>query len=297
MIVQLDHAVSVGLDSPPAGGSMIGVMETKVSIGVFSRMTFLSVKALRHYHEIGLLEPASVDPVSGYRHYSVAQVPVAQVIRRLRDLGMPLADVRRIVRAPDVATRNAAIVTHLQRMEAELEQTRTTVASLRALLERGPAEIPVEYRRVPGATAIAINEQLAGVEVFGWLDEAFAELRTAIKRLGLRRTGADGALFSSEILEDEHGELVAFVPVADAPGALGRGRARILPATQYAIAVHHGSFEDLDQTFGALGGEVARRAIGVQGPIRENYVVGRFDTPDSTQHRTDICWPVFRIDA
>jgi DNA-binding transcriptional MerR regulator len=164
MIVRLAHAVNAGLDSPPAGGSIIGVMETKVSIGAFSRMTFLSVKALRHYHEIGLLEPASVDPGSGYRHYSVAQVPVAQVIRRLRDLGMPLADVRRIVRAPDVATRNAAdagellgdrepsssrlgrrIVTHLQRME---------VASLRALLERGPAEIPVEY------------------DVFGWLDEA-----------------------------------------------------------------------------------------------------------------------------
>jgi DNA-binding transcriptional MerR regulator len=96
MIVRLAHAVNAGLDSAPAGGSMIGVMETKVSIGAFSRMTFLSVKALRHYHQIGLLEPTSVDPGSGYRHYSVAQVPVAQVIRRLRDLGMPLADVRRI---------------------------------------------------------------------------------------------------------------------------------------------------------------------------------------------------------
>jgi DNA-binding transcriptional MerR regulator len=276
---------------------MIGGMETKVSIGAFSRMTFLSAKALRHYHEIGLLEPASVDPSSGYRQYSVAQVPVAQVIRRLRDLGMPLADVRRIVRAPDVATRNAAIVAHLQRMEAELEQTRATVASLRALLERGPAEIPVQYRRVPEATVIAIGEELAGVDVFGWLDEAFAGLRTGIEQLGLHRAGADGALFSSELLEDEHGELVAFVPVADAPGAVGRGRARILPATEYAIAVHHGSFEDLDQTFGALGAEVAERAIGVQGPIREDYVVGAFDTPDSSQHRTDVCWPVFRIDA
>ena len=182
-------------------------------------------------------------------------------------------------------------------MEVELEQTRATVASLRGLLERGPAEIPVEYRRLPEATAIAISEQLAGVDVFGWLDAAFAELRTAMDRLGLRRTGADGALFSSEILEDEHGELVAFVPVADSPRAVGRGGVRTLPAAEYAIAVHHGSFEDLDQTFGALGGEVAQRAIGVQGPIRESYVVGRFDTPDSTQHRTDVCWPVFRIDA
>jgi DNA-binding transcriptional MerR regulator len=272
-------------------------MEARLSIGAFSRMTFVSVKALRHYHEIGLLVPAWVDPDSGYRHYSVAQVPIAQVIRRLRDLGLALPDIRTIVRAPDVDTRNAAIVAHLQRMEDELEQTRTTVASLRALLERGPATLPVEYRRVPESTAIAIGEQIAAVDVPGWLEETFGELRTAVDALGLRRAGADGALFSNELLEDERGELIAFVPVGEAPRVVGRGRARVLHATEYAIAVHHGSFEDLDQTFGALGTEVARRAIGVQGQIRENYLVGAFDTSDPARHRTEVCWPVFRIGA
>jgi DNA-binding transcriptional MerR regulator len=86
---------------------------------------------------VGLLVPAWVDPDSGYRHYSVAQVPVAQVIRRLRELGMPLPEIGTVVRAPDVSTRNAMIVAHLQRMEDELERTRTTVASLRALSRCG----------------------------------------------------------------------------------------------------------------------------------------------------------------
>ena len=112
-------------------------MDAELSIGAFSRMTFLSVKALRHYHEIGLLAPVSVDPGSGYRRYSVAQVPIAQVIRRLRDLGMPLGEIGTIVRAPDIDTRNAAIIAHLERMEDSLARTRETVASLRALLERG----------------------------------------------------------------------------------------------------------------------------------------------------------------
>ena len=109
-------------------------MDAQLSIGAFSRMTFLSVKSLRHYHDIGLLEPASIDPDSGYRRYSLAQVPIAQVIRRLRDLGVPLPEIRTVVRAPEVATRNAAIIAHLQRMEGELARTRETVASLRALL-------------------------------------------------------------------------------------------------------------------------------------------------------------------
>jgi DNA-binding transcriptional MerR regulator len=272
-------------------------VDAQLSIGVFSRMTFLSVKALRHYHEIGLLAPAWVDADSGYRRYSVAQVPVAQVIRRLRDLGMPLVEIGTIVRAPDVGTRNAAIIAHLERMEHQLEQTRATVASLRALLERGPATLAVEYHRLPQATTIAIGEQIAGADVPARLQAAFGELRAGLESLGLRRTGADGALFSSDLLEDEHGELVAFIPVAEATGAVGRGRARILPATEYAIAVHRGSFEDLDQTFGALGAAVARRAIGVQGPIRENYLVNAFDTPDHSRHRTEICWPVFQITA
>ena len=55
-------------------------------------------------------------PDSGYRIYDVEQVPTAQVIRRLKDLGMALDDVKRVLQAPDVNSRNHAIVDHLQRM-------------------------------------------------------------------------------------------------------------------------------------------------------------------------------------
>jgi DNA-binding transcriptional MerR regulator len=74
-------------------------VSTLVSIGDFSRMTFLSIKALRHYHEVGLLPPAEIDPDTGYRRYHVEQVPTAQVIRRLRELGMSLDDVRAVIEA------------------------------------------------------------------------------------------------------------------------------------------------------------------------------------------------------
>ena len=69
-------------------------MKVLLTIGEFSRMTHLSVKALRHYHDVGLLEPADVDNSSGYRIYAATQVPTAQLIRRFRDLEMPLDDVR-----------------------------------------------------------------------------------------------------------------------------------------------------------------------------------------------------------
>ena len=70
-------------------------------MGDFSRATHLSVKTPRHYHQAGLLEPAAVNPDTGYRYYSAGQIPAAQVIRRLRDLEMPVADVNAVLAAPD----------------------------------------------------------------------------------------------------------------------------------------------------------------------------------------------------
>jgi DNA-binding transcriptional MerR regulator len=251
-----------------------------IGIGDFSRMTFLSVKTLRHYHEVGILRPAEIDPDSGYRRYELAQVPTAQVIRRLRELGMSLEDVRVVIDAPDVAARNAAISAHLQRMEGELEQTRATVKSLRLLLdESAPASIGVSYRVEEQAGALAIRDQIAHEDMFPWLEEAFAELHAAVAE----RTGADGALFSAALMEDEFGEIVALVPGVGESG--GRVHSLELPRVEYAVAVHVGAAEDVDRTYAALGAVVAQRAIGIDGPLRENY---------PAEDRIEVCWPVFQ---
>lgn len=251
-----------------------------MSIGDFSRMTFLSVKALRHYHDVGLLPPAEVDPDTGYRRYQLEQVPMAQVIRRLRELGMSLDGVRAVIEAPDVRARNAAISAHLRRMEGELEQTRATVKSLRLLLdEAAPAPIAISYRIDVPSAALAIRAEIAHDNMFTWLDEAFAELHPAVAQ----RTGVDGALFSGELMEDEFGEIVALVPGAGEAG--GRVHVLELPRVEYAVAVHVGPLEEVDRTYAALGSVVAGRAIGVQGPLRENYL---------SDDRIEICWPVFQ---
>src|SRR5580704_11811301 len=67
-----------------------------------------------------------------------------------------------------------------------------------------------------------------------------------------------------------------------------------LPPAELAVAVHRGSYADLDQTYGALGAYVAEREIGVDGPIREHYPVTEFDTDDESSYVTEVCWPVFQ---
>jgi DNA-binding transcriptional MerR regulator len=266
-------------------------MTTRLTIGDFSRMTYLSVKALRHYHDVGLLEPATVDQWTGYRYYDTSQVTVAQVIRRFRDLGLPIEQVRAVITAPDVATRNEVIVRHLKEMETRLADTQATVASLRSLLERPATPIEVEYRTVAATPALAISELIAMSDGLRWWQEAFDELHDALERLGLGRNGPDGALFTGDLFQQEYGEIVAFVPITGTPAPWGRARPYEVPAAELAVTVHHGDFDELDRTYGALGTYVAEREIGVEGPNREYYQI---DDAATMGVRIEVCWPVFR---
>ena len=75
-------------------------MASSLPIGDFSRATHMSIKTLRHYHRVGLLEPADVDRFTGHRRYTTDQIPTAQVIRRFRELDMPIEGIRGILAAP-----------------------------------------------------------------------------------------------------------------------------------------------------------------------------------------------------
>jgi DNA-binding transcriptional MerR regulator len=272
-------------------------MDVLVPIGDFSRMTHLSVKALRFYHDQGLLEPARIDEFSGYRYYDPGQVPLAQVIRRFRDLGMPLDQVRAVVRAPDVETRTKEIIAHLTAMEAKLAELQMSVSSLRALLEGPPARPDVEFRSIPATRALAVRGTVTVADAWAWGTDAFTELYGRIEQAGQEPAGPGGALFPGGFFEAHQAELTAFVPVggpvpeAERPGG-GRAGLVTVPGVEAAVMLHAGSPADSDQTYGALGTVVAERAIGVEGPIREYYLVP-FTEPTS-RHRTEICWPVFQ---
>lgn len=270
-------------------------MDVRLSIGDFSRMTHLSIKALRHYHEVGLLEPAEIDSQSGYRYYASGQVATAQVIRRFRDLDMPVEEIKWVLSAPDPSSRNEVIVKHLERMQGQLEKTEATVASLRSLLDPASSMLAVEYRTVPDTPALAVSERVTAAAALDWWNSAFDDLDATVSRLGLQPAGPGGALFPGEFYEVEEADLVAFVPLSEpVPEGSARSAPYIVPAAELAVALHTGPFGEIDRTYGALGLHVAERSIGVSGPIREHYLVTGRDTPDEARHRIEVAWPVFQ---
>jgi DNA-binding transcriptional MerR regulator len=272
-------------------------MSTRVTIGDFSRASQLSVKTLRHYHDVGLLEPSEVDPGNGYRYYSEDQIALAQVIRRLRDLQMPVADVKSVLLAPDPEERNLLIAGHLNRLEADLAVTSAAVGELRELLERPPAPRAVTHRTVPATSAIAIHETVDRDDILAWWHGALGELHAMVAAQGLQPAGPTGGMFSGEIFQHGRGEATVFIPTEGAARAIGRVEPLLIPPAELAIMLHRGSLGDADLTYGELGAHAMRHEISVEGPLREYYLIGFLDANDPDQWETEIGWPIFRSDT
>jgi DNA-binding transcriptional MerR regulator len=268
-----------------------------LTVGDFSRITHLSVKTLRHYHQVGLLEPATVNPDTGYRYYSDGQIPTAQVIRRLRDLEMPVAEVKAVLSAPDAPARNSLIAAHLDRLEAELAQTRAAVDSLRNLLERPDTAPAIEHRSVAATQAAGIGQVIEREDVLAWWQGALGELHATVRAQDLRVTGPAGGLYASELFQHGRGEASVFIPVEGSVRTIGRVAPVAVPAAELAIITHYGSLADDDLSYGELGGYVSTHEISIDGPMREYYLCGLADTLDQAKWRTEIGWPIFRADG
>ena len=281
-----------------------------MSIGDFARATHLSVRTLRRYHEAGLLEPDTVDV-----HAKVLKTLAPMLFemvreehenrrnkkkqaappRRLRDLDVPLPEVRRILAADDLEVRAGLVAGHLRRLEAELERTRAAVSSLRRLLTPEPARVEVTVRSVPSMVVAAVEGEVAHDEVLGWYAGAMAELDAV---LGPRDPGEGppGGVYDHELFTAERGRVLVHRPVP-APRALGRVRTVELPSVELATVTHVGDHDDIDVTYGELGAWVAANSWSVAGPVRESYLVGPRDTDDPAAWRTEIGWPVFPVTA
>lgn len=271
-------------------------MPATLSIGDFSKATHLSVKALRHYHELGILEPAEIDPGSGYRRYSVDQIVTAQVIRRFRDLDMPLEEIGAVLSAPDVGARDRIISSHLRRLEAELERTREATASLRALLDPPPVadRIAPEHVALAATPAAAISAEVAVEQIEPWWRGALAEIGANLEAQRVPTRGTAGALFDEGLFARGSGEVTVFIPCDPAFSPIGRTEPIVVPAAELAMVTHLGSHADIDLAYGALADHVSRQALGIDGPLREYYLEGPQTGAEEGSWRTRIGWPIFR---
>lgn len=97
-------------------------VDDRLSIGRFARLTGLSIGALRHYDELDLLRPAEVDRFTAYRYYAQDQVEIGRAIARLRDLEVPLEEIRAVLGTDDPAEQRRRVADQAARVQARVDR-------------------------------------------------------------------------------------------------------------------------------------------------------------------------------
>ena len=137
-------------------------------IGDFSRLCMVPVSALRYYADLGLLEPAAVDPASGYRYYSAAQLHLVNRIVALKELGLSLDEIRAVL-GEGLGVGELRGMLRLKRAEAarrvaeEQERLERVEARLRLIEKEGRMpEQEVVVKTVPEVRGLGMREKVAG---------------------------------------------------------------------------------------------------------------------------------------
>jgi DNA-binding transcriptional MerR regulator len=169
-------------------------------IGTVARLAQVSVRTLRYYDELGLLRPRWIDADTGYRWYAPEQIQRLYRILALRDLGVTLADIGRLL-DQEVSAEHLRGILLLRRAEAterlaiESERLSRVEARLRELEESEMAEFDIVIKGVEAVWAVSASEELAGVAEIGAAHgRLWPRVETAMAERGVERAGPSVAV-------------------------------------------------------------------------------------------------------
>ena len=256
-----------------------------LTIGAFAARARLSAKALRLYDRLGLLAPAHVDEVSGYRYYRADQVERARLVALLRQLDMPLARIASVVEA-DGSDAADLLAAYWSDVETRVAGQRTLAEYLRARLSGRSSEMygtfVVETVEVPEQVLITETRHTLADELPAWIGASLGRLGEAARECG-GVSAAPFVVYHAEVSVESDGPAEACVPVADEAAARAwaarQGRARqtavrVEPARRLAytrITKAQVAHPQILAAFEAVEQWVAGRGLRYAGPCREVY--------------------------
>ncbi|MEU3643314.1 MerR family transcriptional regulator [Lentzea sp. NPDC034063] len=250
------------------------------TIGDFAHLGRVSVRMLRHYDAVGLLLPARVDPATGYRFYTAAQLQRLNRLVALKDLGLTLDQVR-VVLDEKLSVEQLHGMLSLRRAElrqqilADESRLRRVEARLRAIEREGTMptdEIvvkPVPAVRVARLTATAASY---GPEDIGpVIQPLYPQLMERLGRAGVAPSGYGVATY--EPAEGDQVVVHAGVTVAVEPSPAYEFEVVDLPAlAEAATVVHRGTMDDVDSTYQAVAAWIEANGYKQNGFAREVYL-------------------------
>ncbi len=280
---------------------MLGVM---FSIGEFARFGGVSVRALRHYDEIGLLRPATVDQDTGYRGYSAEQLGPLNRIVALKDLGLSLTQIRRLLDGITLDELQGMLILRRAQLEHELHEHRNQLLGVEARLRHIARE-----GAMPADDIMAKTIPETGVVVLTGKAPAFGaenivpvvnRLAEQSDQLGIqdRVKGAGPRFIFYEHQLGEEVTVCLALPVAEPPGDLpAPARYLVLPEIEAATTVRSGPAASIfPVVYHDLIRWIDEHGYGVvPGPGREVWLNEVDDIADVAQQVFEIQLPFTRI--
>lgn len=261
-----------------------------IKIGDFSRICQVPVSTLRYYADQGLLPPAQVDPFTGYRYYTLDQLPLLHRIVALRDLGLSLEQIGLVLREKLATTEIRGM---LRLRHAELSQQ---IADEQARLARVAARIrQIEQEGTMSGYDVVLKEvapqPVAGIRQiiphYGAIGPLFDELYAYLGRHGAG--GLAATIDHNEGYMERDPDMEAAVYLQGEVPASERVKVYTLPAATVASTIHKGAWEGLNAAYTALMAWIEPSGYRVVGESRELYL-HMAESPDG--HVTEVQIPV-----
>ena len=162
-----------------------------LSIGEFAQRSGLSISALRFYGDCGLLVPARIDGSSGYRYYEAHQLREATLLRHLRALEMPIAEIQSFLTADPAAAR-AALDSYWKRLEQRFDRSRSAFAAVQLLLSSKEEAMPATTTLDGSELARALRQVLPAAGPIGKEPRYPAAVLIDLREDGVRLVATDG---------------------------------------------------------------------------------------------------------
>lgn len=272
-----------------------------LKIGEFSRLVRVPAKTLRYYDEIGLFKPAQYDEDTGYRYYSVEQLPRLYRIVALKGLGLSLDQIK-ILLTDDLSPQEIRGMLKMKRVEVinKLEEEKMRLRLLESYLgqmenEASLVEYDVILKAVTPIRAVTMRGVAPTLPQLGevvW--EYLTTLKAYLKEHRTVPTGAHFHLYHDEELQDENIDIEVAYPVEDELPNSEHIQVRMVePVEQMACAVHHGSFDKMLRANVSIMRWISANGYHVVGPYREVYLQYQ---PQGDQQGcvTEVQFPVVR---
>ena len=274
-----------------------------LSIGDFAQLAQVSPRTLRHYGELGILEPAHVNPATGYRYYELRQLADLRRVLALRDLGIGLEQIRDLLGADDgVSIDQLRGMLRLRQAETsasidEQQHRLRRVAAQLAALERGDVMRTIDIAvKVTDPVRVAQTTGVAPGYGYHNVHPVFDERLPVVWRRVVACGVEPGICVASFDWADDDGRIVVHLgfDIGDQPlDDDGEVRVVELPPVEVASAIHLGSLDDFSATFEAVVRWIDASGYRIAGRSRELYRV--WDLEDPAKHVTELQLPIARV--